>query len=394
MSKENILIVHNYYKIAGGEDTVVTNEKRLLEKNGHKVILYTRSNQEISSMSPLQKLYMGISSLYSLRTYREIRQIIKAEQIDIVQVHNTLSLITPSVYYAALSQKKPVFQTIHNFRLVCPNALLYRNNHICHECLQHGLHRSLLHKCYHQSFLQTLFCVLSDHLHRMTGIYRKLYYVFLTPFNQEIITRGMQYQILPSHCSIKPNFMEDQFDTIENISLSKESYFLYLGRLDASKGLRYLLEEWQSDWNQKLHARLLIAGDGPLRNLVAQAAAATPDIQYLGSLNHDTSLSAIKQAQALILPSQWYEGFPMTVVESMMCGTPVICQNIGNTADLIRPLSPDTIIDTKHSLASIIKNFDKTIYTDRYRAYYVQNYTPATNYKIMTELFRNLKKKN
>ncbi len=132
----NILIVHNYYQVPGGEDTVVNNEKHLLEANGHNVVLYTRNNSEIKNISKLKKILLPFSALFSMRTYFEVRQIIKENNIDVVHVHNTLTLVSPSVYYSALSCKVPVVQTIHNFRLMCPGATLYRNGHICEDCVK------------------------------------------------------------------------------------------------------------------------------------------------------------------------------------------------------------------------------------------------------------------
>ena len=114
--KEKVLIAHNYYQIPGGEDTVVQNEKKLLEDHGHEVVLYTRHNFELKEFSKIQKLLIPFSTIFNMRTYREVKQIIKEKQIDIVHVHNTLNLISPSVYYAAFTQKVPVVQTIHNYR--------------------------------------------------------------------------------------------------------------------------------------------------------------------------------------------------------------------------------------------------------------------------------------
>lgn len=124
--KQNILIVHNYYQISGGEDTVVANEKKMLEYHGHKVVLYIRNNSELKKMSRLHKLMLPFTTVFNPKTYRDIKRLIKTEQIDIVHVHNTLNLISPSVYYAARAMNVLVVQTVHNFRLLCPGATFYR----------------------------------------------------------------------------------------------------------------------------------------------------------------------------------------------------------------------------------------------------------------------------
>ena len=136
--KKNILIVHNYYQIPGGEDTVVANEKKMLEKHGHKVILYSRNNAELKQMSKLQKAFLPVTTVFNPRTYRDIKKLISKEKIEVVHVHNTLNLVSPAVYYAARRMKVPVVQTIHNFRLLCPGATFYRDGHICEDCVEYA----------------------------------------------------------------------------------------------------------------------------------------------------------------------------------------------------------------------------------------------------------------
>ncbi|MDE6412029.1 MAG: glycosyltransferase [Clostridia bacterium] len=131
--KQKVLLVHNYYKVSGGEDSVVSNEKKLLEENGHEVILYTRNNSEIDHFGIGKKLRFPFNAVYNRKTYRDIKKIIEQEKIDIVHVHNTLSLISPAVYYAAIDSKIPVVQTIHNFRMICPGATLFRDGHISEQ---------------------------------------------------------------------------------------------------------------------------------------------------------------------------------------------------------------------------------------------------------------------
>ena len=174
--KQKILIVHNYYQIPGGEDTVVANEKKMLEDLGHKVIFYSRNNSEIKEMSKIQKLKLPFTTIFNPKTYKDIKKLIKEENIDIVHVHNTLNLISPSVYYAALNCKVPVVQTIHNFRLLCPGATFYRDGHIWEDCGKYGLKCAVKHGCYRESKAQTLICVISTVVHRFTGIYGKINY--------------------------------------------------------------------------------------------------------------------------------------------------------------------------------------------------------------------------
>ena len=235
-----ILQVHNFYQLPGGEDTVIENERLLLESQGHRVVRYFRDNKELKDFSVFRKLLLPVTTIFNPKTYREVRRLIRAEHIDIVHVHNTLNLISPSVYYAALAEGVPVVQTVHNFRLLCPGATFYRDGHICEDCLTHGLGCAVKHSCYRGSKLQTLACVISTKIHRMTGIYGKLNYICLTEFNREKLLKLKQ--IRPERVFVKPNFVEKsgndpRFD-------GRKTQLLYVGRLEKIKGTDLLLKAW------------------------------------------------------------------------------------------------------------------------------------------------------
>ena len=238
MQKQKVLIVHNYYQIPGGEDTVAANEKALLEQNGHKVILYSRNNSELKNMNIFQKLMLPVNTIFNFKTYNDIKRIIKDKHIDIVHVHNTLNLISPSVYYAAVVCKVPVVQTIHNFRLLCPGATFYRDGHICEDCVKKGLMCSVKHKCYRNSKIQTLACVLNMKFHKMTGIYSKINYICLTGFNKKKLLQ--LNQIKEKKVFIKPNFVSNLNEIIP--SDKRKNRIIFAGRLDKLKGIDLLFE--------------------------------------------------------------------------------------------------------------------------------------------------------
>ena len=235
MNKRNyrILVVHNYYKIPGGEDTVVQNEMKMLEDAGHYVMLYARHNSELEQMSKIGKLCLPLTTIFSVRTYRDIKKIIRENKIDVVHVHNTLNLISPAVYYAALRCKVPVIQTIHNFRLLCPAATCYRDGKICEDCIEKNLGCAVKHSCYRNSKIETLACVMVLRIHRIAGIYKKLFYICLTEFNKQMLLK--QGQIKPTQIFVKPNTV------VENptypIVKKRKDQFVFAGRLDELKGI-------------------------------------------------------------------------------------------------------------------------------------------------------------
>ena len=204
MKKFNVLMAHNYYKVPGGEDAVFHNEIKMLEKNGHQVTKYTRHNDEIKS-GVLSKLRLVIDTIFSLKTYKEVKKLIDENDIDVVHVHNTLPLISPSIYYAARTKKVPVVQTIHNFRLLCPGATFTRCGEICEDCVSKGLEQSLKHKCYRNSISQTFIMYTMLKLHRIIGTYNKINYITLTEFNKQKLSILVKDK---SKIHVKPNFVE------------------------------------------------------------------------------------------------------------------------------------------------------------------------------------------
>lgn len=394
---KNILIVHNFYQIAGGEDSVVANEKSLLESKGHKVVLYTRSNSELNDMPLWRKMLLPFSTVYNPKTARDICNIIKSEQIDIVHVHNTLNLISPSVYYAALKCGVKVVQTIHNFRLLCPNALFYRDGKICEDCVNKGLLSAICHRCYRNSFLQTLVCVLSTKIHRLTGIYSRLNYICLTNFNRDKLLQ--LNQIKPEKVFVKPNFVISSKDGFIEGDLRKNQV-VYAGRLDESKGIKVLIDAWYK--MQKMNGsnsyafripRLVIYGRGPLEEWCKNVSSECDAIDFRGFADSDLVRDEIGRSKAVLLPTQWYEGFPMTIVESYSVGTPVICSNIGNSADLVKQgvtgykfKSVDELIN---AVETICNNCNADICENAYSEY-INNYTADRNYELLMNIYNSV----
>lgn len=386
MKKEKVLIIHNYYKIPGGEDTVVENEKKMLEDNGHEVMLYSRNNSELEGMGILKKLLMPFFTIFNIKTYIDVKKIIKEKSIDIVHVHNTLNLISPSVYYAALRCKVPVVQTIHNFRLLCPAATFYRDGHICEDCVNKGLYSAIKYSCYRNNRIHTLGCVLTLKIHRFIGIYKKINYICLTDFNKKKLMMLDKF-IDKNRIYIKPNFIARKSNYL--INKKRKNQFVYVGRLDPLKGIDILLEAWKKvDYAA---GNLLICGTGPMSEWCEEFIKANKleNVELLGFVENKLARKIVSESKALILPTQWYEGFPMTIVEAYSEGTPVIGSDIGNTGSLI--INELTGIKFKansiEELTSIINSFDKV--KDKFNVFdfYTKNYNYSENYNILKKIY-------
>lgn len=327
MKKQKVLIVHNYYQIPGGEDTVVENEKNLLIKNNHDVFLYTRHNDEIEKRGILGKLILPFETIFSFKTYNEVKRLIKEKHIDIIHVHNTLPLVSPSVYYAAITCRVPVIQTIHNFRLLCTGATFTRNNKICEDCLEKGIMNSIKHKCYRNSISHTFLSALILKIHRLIGTYKKIDgYIALTEFNKNKLSNLVERNKI----FVKPNFIANNE---KNILYKDRKNFLFLGRLDKLKGIDMLVDVWEKIENSKL----IIAGKGPLENIIQNKIEINniKNIEYVGFKSKNEVRKLILSSRAIIVPSQWYEGFPMTIVEAFSLGVPVIASDIGNLSSIV-----------------------------------------------------------
>ena len=400
----NILLAHNFYKIAGGEDTVFECEKSMLEKHGHNVISYTRNNKELDDLGPAKKLFTAIHSDFSKQVYSEISSLIKKHKIDIVHVHNTLTMITPAVYYAAVDNNIPVVQTMHNFRLFCIDALLYRNDHICEDCISKGSPSpGVKNRCYHDSLFQSEFCARILNRNRKKGIYRKINYICLTEFNKGKLIDGMKDNIDPAKVFIKPNYVPDRYEELKSESVLADklisqfsassgssiigSYYLYAGRLDISKGILDLVKEWPDDPNLPL----IICGDGQIRNKLETQTKNTSNIFILGHKDHAETLNLIYNAEALIFPSRLYETFGMVIAEAYMCGTPVISGNIGNGADLVRSATPDLLTEIKKEhLQALLTDTLKKDNSEKCRQYYLDHFTEEKNYEILSSIYSSI----
>ena len=252
--KENVLVVHNLYRYAGGEANVAESEIAMLRARGHAVAIYFQDNAALEGAGLFRRLTLPFTSVFSIRTYRAVRALIRENRIGVVHVHNTVPLVSPSVYYAAWSMGVPVVQTVLNFRLLCPNGLFFRDGRICEECVERGLLSAVRHGCYRNSRAQSLVMALTMGIHRLLGTYRRIEaYICLTEFN-----RSKLAAVVPAErIYLKPNVLTDPAAPLPLAARKRQ--FCCVGRLDREKGVYALLEAFAGLPGE----RLVIAGGGP-----------------------------------------------------------------------------------------------------------------------------------
>ncbi len=320
----NILVIHNSYQQPGGEDQVFKLECSLLESYGHRVIRFHEHNDGVKQRNTVELI---TDTIWNRWTYQQLRNLIREAQIDIMHVHNTFPLVSPACYHAAASENIPVVQTLHNYRLLCPSATFYRNGGVCEDCLGKRLPwPSIVHSCYRGSRSATAATAAMLTAHHTLGTWENKVsaYIALTNFARNKFIEGG----LPAEkIFIKPNFL----DIDPGIGSGDGEFALFLGRLTEEKGVRTLLEAWKSDSLLPIE----IIGDGPLANEVEQAAKENEAIRWRGWQSREQVFEKMKRAKVLILPSTWYESFPVTLVEAFAMGVPVIASRLGSLASLV-----------------------------------------------------------
>ena len=382
----NILLVHNYYKIPGGEDTVFYNEYNLL-KDENNVYIYTRNNNEINN-NIIKKLLLPINSIFNIKTYKEVTSIIIKNNIEVVHVHNTSHIISYSVLYAAKKCGVPVVNTLHNFRLICPNGMLFHDGKICEKCIKNGQLNSIINKCYRNSFFQSSAVVLNNYLHRISGILRYSYYIFLTEFDKEIFSKHNNF-FDNEKVFIKSNFTYSYEKPINN---KRKNIFVFAGRLEEIKGFDKLIKAWIKFNNNKY--TLVVCGDGPLESWAKKILKDNnvDNVTFEGHINNKKVKDLISESLALIFPSQWYETFGMSIIEAYSVGTPVISNNVGNMKYLVNKtigLSIDCSIED-NILKAIIEIINTRYNYQEIVEYYQTNYSKKENYKQLIEIYNKI----
>ncbi len=386
-----ILQVHNYYQFPGGEDNVFQNEKNLLLSKGHEVIEFTRHNKEIKNYNLLEKAKFAINSIYNFETKKMFNKFLNFTKPDVVHFHNIFPLISPSVYYACREAGVPVIQSLHNPRLLCPSATLYRNGQTCEKCLGKTLPwPSLRYACYRKSYIQTAVVTAMLIFHRLLKTWQKqvdTYIVFTEFYRRKFIEGG-----LPSNkIIIKPHFIHPDPGLT---SKKKRNYALYIGRLDPEKGVFTLLQAWQ-----KLKiVPLKIRGDGRLLTEIQYFLKKNhlESVEIVGRLSNDELIVLIKGARFLIWPSEgYYETFGLVAIEAFACGVPVIASRLGVIAEIVengrtglyfKPGDPD---DLATKIQWAIEHPDEMREMGiNARREYEAKYTAERNYKLLMEIYK------
>jgi len=325
-SVDRVLQVHTHYRQAGGEDQVVEAERRLLEEAGIQVGQVLFDNADLrESRSVRGDLGLAASAVWSRAARRRVAGAIAELRPQVMHVHNTFAAASPSVYAAATDAGVPVVQSLHNYRFVCPAATAFRDGHPCTDCVGRRFPwPGVVHSCVRGSRAQSVVAATTLGLHRARGTFARGIDTYLagTSFQRQLMVDGG----LPAErIQVVPNFLEPD----PGAGSGPRTGLLYVGRLAEEKGIATLLRAAES-----VPGSMTVVGDGPLAPLVGDADAAGT-VRYLGPVWADAMREHLRGAGALVVPSIWFEGFPMVVIEAFAAGTPVIASRIGALADIV-----------------------------------------------------------
>jgi glycosyltransferase involved in cell wall biosynthesis len=381
-----IMVVHNRYLTRGGEDESVAAEQRLLRQNGHEVDLHEEHNERIQTLG---KMRVALRTVWSPESHRRLRQRLRHRKYDLVHVHNFFPLISPAVYYAAKAEGVRVVQSLRNYRLLCPNAELFRSGRPCEDCVGRRIPwPGVVHACYRDSRPATAAVAAMIAVHKYLQTWQRTVdlHIALTAFTRNKLIEGG----LPAdRIVVKPNFVEGAPPVP---GTGAGAYALFVGRLSSEKGLATVLEAWQR-LGQAIP--LKIVGDGPLAESVEATAAGVAGVDYLGRRPLRKVYDLMADARFLVLPSEWYEPFGRVAIEAFACGTPVIASDMGGMAELVddgrtgrlfRPGDAGDLADAVRWALAHPEELNRM--RARARAEFETKYTAERNYRQLIAIYR------
>ena len=331
-----ILLLHNHYRSSSpsGENTAFELERDLLVRAGHEVRCFERRSDELAAGGPLGVLRGAAATPWNPFMARAVRREVEAFRPEVVHAHNTFPLLSPAVFPGVGARAARVL-TLHNYRLFCAAAFPVREGRPCTECLdRRSAWPALRHGCYRGSRLATAPVALGVALARATGLWDRHVeaFVALTSFQRDLmVASGLPVD----RVEVKPNFYPGSPAVVP--WAARRDAAVYVGRLSEEKGVSHLLEAWAA-WGASAPP-LRVVGDGPLRQpLEAQARAAglgPGRVAFLGRLEPRAAEAEIAGARLLLVPSIWFEGFPLVLREALAFGTPAAVSRIGPLPSLV-----------------------------------------------------------
>lgn len=340
-----ILYLNNYHYIRGGSERVYFEEAKLMREHGHSTCFFSRVhpnniecddasyfpediNTSLFSLSR-KSLTSILSMFYSLESKRCLSKLLSKQFFNIAHAHNIYGRLSTSVLDELKNNGIPVVMTLHDYKIICPNYQLMRDGRICEDCKGERYYNCLMRRCYKGSMAASILYTLETYFNEYAGKYKNNVKILISP-SKFLRTKIIEFGWPEKKIMHVPNFLNlDEYQP----AFSHDGYLLYLGRLSLEKGVGTLIKAFKQI--RSSNARLVIAGDGPLRESLQRDCLDDDRISFAGYLQGDNLVHVVKRATALILPSEWYENAPMSLLEAFAYGKPVVGANIGGIPELI-----------------------------------------------------------
>ncbi len=378
-----VLVAHNFYRSSApsGENQLVRAEADLLRDGGVEVVeLFTDSDDIAGGVRGALATAPG--PVYSRAGVRRFTVLLEEHRPDVVHLHNVFPLISPYVVRVAERHGVPVVQTVHNYRHSCVNGLHLRDGHTCTDCLGTRLGLpGVRHGCYRGSRAQTVPMTLGQVVHRRTwrdGVAR---YLALTPFMRDTLTVT---GIAADRITIRPTWVPDPGD-----AGAPGRDVLYVGRLDEAKGVDRLLEAWRLGGRDSGRS-LVVAGDGPMAPLVERAATDDPTVRWRGRLDQTGVAEAMRDAAYVVVPSRFFEGYPLVVAEAFGRGRAVLTVSGGSVGTIVDDSTGWVVDPSGSALATALSSIDDDAAAVRgraARASYEAHSTPGRGLQTLLDVY-------
>ncbi|MBC6447995.1 glycosyltransferase [Actinokineospora xionganensis] len=329
-----VLQIHNRYATPGGEDRVADDEAALLAAAGHEVVR-VRGDNPGGGAAAVATL---AGAVWNPRRFHDIRALVRADRPDVAHVHNTWFGLSPSTVDALHAEGVPVVMTLHNYRLLCANGLLYRDGAPCTDCLGAKPWPAVTHRCYRGSAAQSAVAAATIAASRHRGTWRRVTR-FIAP-SESIKAIHVDAGFDPARIIVKPHGVPDPGP--RPTPPGHSSTVLSVGRLSAEKGLETLLAAWRTAATSLGDQKLVIVGDGPLRQRLEQNAP--PRTSFTGWVSPARLSELMLSSRALVFPTRWYETFGRVAVEAMAAGMPVLASDISGPAEIAGRLGPEWLV--------------------------------------------------
>lgn len=398
-----ILMVNKFFYIKGGSETYYFALKRKLEEEGHQVIDFSMkdeknfespysdffvNNVDYSGNSSLSaKLKMACNIIYSQEAKEKFESLVLKEKPDIVHLHIFQHQISPSILDVCKKYNIPTVYTAHDLKMICLNYKMMHHGRICEDCRDGHIYHCAFNKCVKDSFSKSCINTIEGYLHKWRKSYDAIDYI-ITPsdfYRQKFIEFG----VIPERVVHIPNFLDREKPSVNKRDDNKR-YFLYFGRLSEEKGILTLINAMEG-----IDSDLYIVGSGPLRSEIESyiSQQKLSNIKLMGFKSGQELIDIVGNAEAVVLPSEWYENGPYSAIEALQVGRPIIGAKIGGIPELVnnngylfKMGNNESLVDALESFECLSKNDYENLERES-KEMYLNYYTWAVHKKPLYEVY-------